>query len=357
MLRSERKNASVPRNLATAILRSSSGAISIDAEAGIIKSVKLMELGKVARFAGEDGKPKSVKITDAHISALMNHAGNRSIPIHQTHEWFDAQGKANADSVEMEARIGALKSFRRDDAGNLVADAHLNLQKQAAKDLVWGAQSNPEDNCFSVVFSYLKDDPQCIPQNFRAGDVVPSGAATTALFSEDSNSPSMDIQELLAALDDPAVKAAVKAILKSHQDPADDTASAEMESDAGVTDDDKKKEDDQKPALMRAALRVGRAIKRQLTELNAKSIDKVALLAEAKTIATAEATALMGKGGFIGHGSGSGEDDAYTAKLAEYTKTAPNAQVALTRMLRDNPELYAEHEERTRKRVATFKAA
>ena len=60
----------MPRNLATAILRTASpGQSAIDAENGVIRGVKLMELGKVARFAGEDGKPKQVKITERHIDA------------------------------------------------------------------------------------------------------------------------------------------------------------------------------------------------------------------------------------------------------------------------------------------------
>lgn len=349
----------MPRSLSTATLRSSSGVISIDVEAGVIKGVKLMDLGKLAKFAGEDG-PKQLRITDAHIAALLAHAGNRAIPIHETHEWFDAQGKANADSVEREARIGALKQFRRDDAGNLIADAYLNLQKQPAKDLIWGAEHNPEDNCFSVVFSYLKDDPQCIPQNFRAGDIVPSGAATTALFSEDtSTTPSMDINELIEALKDEKVQAAVSAIIKSHKadSTSDDTASAEMESDAGVGDGDKKADDDQKPALMRACLRVGRAFKRQIAEAKANAIDKTALLAEAKTVAQAETTALLGKSGFIGHSGADGTTDTYTATLAKYQKDEPNGQKALAKMLRENPDLYPVHEQRTRLRVASFKAA
>ncbi len=346
----------MPRNLVTASLRSSSGAISIEADAGIIKSVKLMELGKVARFSGEDGKPKQVTITDAHIAALLAHAGNRAIPIHETHEWFNAQGKANADSVEREARIGALKGFRKDAAGNLIADAYLNLQKQPARDLIWGAEHNPEDNCFSVVFSYLADDPECIPQNFRAGDIVPSGAATTALFSEETKSASMDITELLAALDDPAVKAAVKAILKSHTGPEEEAEAAAMESDSGVTDDDKKKDDDQKPALMRATLRCNRARDRKLNEALAKAPEKVAFLAEVKTAAAAEVTALLGKGAFIGIGEGNKYADVYTATLAEYRKTSKNDEGAIFRMLSDHPELYDAHKNATVNQMAKLRA-
>lgn len=329
----------MPRKLFTAILRSASGVASVDAEAGVIRGVKLMELGKLARFAGEEGKPKQVTITSDHISALLAHAGNKAIPIHDTHEWFDAQGTASADSVEKNARIGALKSFRRDDAGNLIADAHLNKAKPAALDLLWGAENNPEDNCFSVVFSYLKDDPNCIPQNFRAGDVVPSGAATTALFSEDQTQPTMDISELIAALDDPKVKTALKAILKSHEDAPDasaDTAAAAMESDAGVTDADKKPDDEQKPALMRAALRCERARNRKFAD------QKTTLLSEVDTKVKASETALLGRGKFLdANTDGDAAKDGETFIASQITAGCPNRATAIARMAKDKPLLYA----------------
>lgn len=345
------------RKLLTATLKSSySTSSNIDAEAGVIRGVKLMELGKLAKFAGENGEQKQVTISSDHISALLAHAGNRAIPIHETHEWFAAQDKPEADSVERNARIGALKAFRRDEQGNLIADAHLNLDKQPAKDLLWGAANNPEDNCFSVVFSYLKDDPQCIPQNFRAADVVPSGAATTALFSEDqTQNKSMDISELITMLSDPSVKDAIKAIIKSveaNEPDVTDTEAATMESDAGVTDADKKKEDDKMPATMRAMVRINRATARMS---KAFATEKVALLAEVEVKAGAAATALLGKGGFIKQGDGNQNGDTYTATLATYTEKADGNVIKGTAlMLKARPEFLGEYEKRTRERVAKF---
>ena len=313
-----------------------------------------MCVNRTATFEGPDGKPKSVTITAKHIDALLAHAGNRAIPMHDTHEWFSAQGKANADSVEMNARVGALKNFRKDGAGDLIADAVL---KSGGKrdDILFGARENPEDNCFSVVFSYDKSDPECIPQNFRAADLVPSGAATTALFSESdpnqNQNTSMDISEFLAALDDPKVKAALKAIMKSHQDApdpadaaADDSAASEMESAADVQDEDKKPEDDAKPALMRAAIRVARSVTRQTAALKTAQADfaknETALLAKAATESKAAATALLGKGGFIQQGAKPAEDGEtfITAQLANGCKTRAHA---IARMAKDKPELYA----------------
>lgn len=457
------------RNLSTAILRSASGNISIDADAGIIRGVKLMELGRLARFAGDEGKAKQVTITDAHISALLSHAGNRAIPIHSTHDWFDAQGKPNADTVEMAARIGALKSFRRDDAGNLIADAYLNKAKEAAQDLLWGAESNPEDNCFSVVFSYLKDDPQCLPQNFRAGDVVPSGAATTALFgdkdghefhgnqwseghgqllekpievqvkggnnwfgkvtglndkynhetefqeptkrissklskyeithsgiykhiphatdaggmrrdtgfvhvapdgkiteisgddvthsfsknetakfSENQNEPDMTKDETIALLREELPAILKTALLSEKKECSEESATAsEMESDAGVIDADKKPEDEQKPALMRAAVRCERARNRKSEE------QKTALLSEMETKIKASETALLGKGKFLEASTKTSDGDTYTATLSTYKEASKGNEVlAVARMLKDKPELLGEYEKRTRERCA-----
>lgn len=332
------------RNLLTAILRNAiSGAPVIDTENGILRGVKLMELGKVACFSGEDGSPKSVKITPAHIEALLSHAGNRAIPIHETHEWFDAQGEPNADSVEMNARIGALKAFRKDGQGDLIADAYFK-EGQKRNDIMWGAANNPEDNCFSVVFSYDKSDPQCIPQNFRAGDIVPAGAATTALFSEANPTPSMDINELVEALKDDKVQAAVAAITKAHKadSAADDEASAKMESDAGVTDADKDSGDDQKPALMRSVARMSRALTRKTKELQTA---ESALLEKFKVIAKAEATALLGNGEFMRQNSPNPGGDAtakFNAAVKELTDKKVPIHVATQSVIDAQPELYTQ---------------
>lgn len=325
------------RNLLTAILRNAiSGAPAIDSENGILRGVKLMELNRMAHFESEDGKAKSVRITPAHIDALLSHAGNRSIPIHETHEWFHAQGEPNADSVEMNARIGALKAFRKDDNGDLIADAYFK-EGQKRNDILWGAANNPEDNCFSVVFSYAKDDANCIPQNFRAGDLVPQGAATTALFSE-SNSQTMDIQELLTLLDDPKCKDAIKAIVKSHQSPEDKDEADKAESDAGVSDADKKEGDDKKPAMMRAALRISRATIRKANEVAGET--KTAILKEAKESVETQATALLGAGNFPKLANDQKTGTELETALSAYTSTGCNRGTAILRLANDNPALY-----------------
>lgn len=304
-----------------------------------------MQNGALARFAGEDGKQKSVTISPAHIDALLSHAGNRAIPSHLSHDWFGSKEDA------IHSRIGALKNFSKDSIGNLVADLHL-APGEYRDTALWNAAEAPENMMLSAVFSYGKDDAKCLPLDFQACDLVAQGAATTALFSADSTSPTMDISELLAALDDPAVKAAVKAILKSHtsaEDAASDTAdtatATAAETEAGVTDADKKPEDDSKPALMRAQLRIQRAGLRLI------EAQRAALLAEVKLAGEASATALLGKGGFLRASDDKGGDE-YTATLAKFTAIESNPVKAAALMLRKHPELQPAHDESVRARLA-----
>lgn len=288
---------------------------SIDKALGILRGVKLMELGKLAKFAGPDGKAKAITITAAHISALLGHAGNRAIPIHFTHDWFAAQGKEDADTVEMQARIGALKQIRKDTDGNLIADAYLK-EGDTRTDIIFGAEHNPEDNCFSVVFSYDPEDKLCIPLNFRAGDIVPQGAATTALFSETktNNEQPMDdkdfMAQLTAALSDATFKSALLAAMQPE-----------------AKKDDEKKEDAFDSAKFKADL---------TAEFETK---KTALLAEVETKAQAAATALLGKGGFS-QASGTQAPDVEAKLSAIMAAGAPNRGVAIMRFAHDKPEEY-----------------
>jgi hypothetical protein len=327
----------------TARLQARFDQANIDKDSGVISGVKVMELGHTATFEGKDGNPVSVKITPQHISALLSHAGNRAIPCHWSHDWFE--GKADP----IHARVGALKSLRKDAAGNLIGD--LNLAPGEHRDTaLWNAENAPDQMMLSAVFDYHKKDPQCMPINFRAADLVSQGAGVTALFSEANPNTTMDINEFLTLLKDPQTLAALKSIIKSVEDGQDDdAAAAEMEKDAGVTDADKKKEDDQKPALMRSVARLARVISRQ-----AKSIEdnKTALLAEVKTQSEAAATALLGNGNYIRKGVDGA--DTFTAKLAEYRKLAPNDVIAGQRLLKDHPEMTPQWEAHQRERCANL---
>lgn len=321
-------------------LQATFGQNSIESDSGIIRGVRVMEVGKLAMFAGDDGKAKSVMITPEHISALLGHAGNRAIPSHWSHDWHDSI----ADPIH--ARIGALKTFRKDEAGNLIADLHLSPGPHRDTAL-WSASNAPENMMLSAVFSYNKKDDKCIPQDFRACDLVAKGAATTALLSEKNDETPMTPKELadaiVAALADkdsgPALKTALFAEMPKDKAP-DAALFAKIESEAGVTDADKNPDDEQLPALMSAVLRVSRAVSRQTKSLAA---DKEAILAEAKILGKAEATALLGNVKFLGGGGGDITGDAtakFNAAVKELTDRGVTHAAALRTVIDTSPKLY-----------------
>ncbi len=185
-----------------------------------------MELGKLAQFAArkEDGTKthKSVTLDDAHLSSLMNHAGNRSIPVHMTHS--HAEGKQDG----LVTKAGALKGFFRDDAKNLRADLHL-APGAVRETALWHAENDPENFMLSAVYSFLPDDPLCIPQDFQAADLVEKGAGVTALLAADIittpmdeptetiASATIDLSSLKSILETPGGLEAIKAFIKAHE--------------------------------------------------------------------------------------------------------------------------------------------
>lgn len=296
----------------------------------VLFGVKIAELGKVACFSGPDGKPRYATITPQFVDALLSHAGNRSIPVHWTHDYKQGNGDA------LHAKVGKLKDIRKDAEGNPIADLHL-APSQYKETALWNAAHDPENMMLSPVFSYDPNDKESKPLDFQAADLVECGAATTALFSAlpDNNQPTnnktMDINELIAALSDPAVKTALKAILDSHEEAAPAAPdTAEMEATAGVTADDKKPEDEKQPALMAAFARCNRAIKRQLEAAKSEAV----VLAEAKF------TAALGSGKFTLPAAAAQKDEVEEAIAAQIAAGAPNRNIALFRLAKDKPEIY-----------------
>lgn len=310
---------------------------AIDAENGVISGVKVMQLGKDATFMGEDGKPKTVKITPEHISALLGFAGNRTVPSHWTHDYF---GKPE-DTLN--AKVGGLRNFSKDSDGNLVANLHLSPGPHRDTAL-WNAANDPDGMMLSAVFDYGKKDPNCIPLNFRAADLVSEGAATTALFSEATQPETkmpITLDDLKEVCSTPEGKEMLRSAIKGHDNAEaqmEDSAAAEMEKDGGVKDEDKKPEDEQKPALMRAALRCNRAHVRQS---RAVAADETALLAKVDLQAKASATALLGNGKFLNIGEdGKTGDEVEIALTAQIAAGAKDRATAIFRLAKDKPALY-----------------
>lgn len=174
----------------------------IDEEAGIIYGVKIAELGKVACFKGPDGKPRYATISSAHVDAFLSHAGNRSIPVHWTHD-YRAESKDH-----LHAKVGCLKNLRKDEQGNPIADLYVSPGSRR-NEIFWNANHDNENMMLSPVYGYDPDDSESIPLSFNAADLVEVGAATVALFSEhdDANKTNtMDKKEFIAMLGDSEVK-------------------------------------------------------------------------------------------------------------------------------------------------------
>lgn len=327
------------------------GQSAIDAEKGIISGVKVMEFGKLARFAGEDGKPLSVTITEKHIDALLAHAGNRAIPSHWSHDWFDKTTDPIHD------RIGMLKNFRKDDSGNLVADLHLSPSKHR-DTAIWNASNAPDNMMLSAVFGYSKFDKDFIPQSFSACDIVANGAGVTALFKEEPQPETMELKDFIALLknaladkaEGPTLKTALLSAMDIKTDVEPEAAKlSAMEKDAGVADGDSDDEDKQVPALMRSQLRISRAIGRQMKELKAAQeslkTEKTALLAEVDVRAKAAATGLLGNGSLLNIGSGAPAGDAtakFNAAVDDLEKKGIKRAAAIQATIDAQPELYKE---------------
>lgn len=307
---------------------------TIDAENGIITGVHVLENGKLATFEGPDGKVKSVTITSKHVNALLKHAGNRTLQVHLSHDWYGTE-----DGIK--SQVARLKNHRVEN-GNLVADLYL-APGDYRDTALWNAQNDPGGMMLSAVFGYLPNDPECIPQDYKAADIVETGAGVTALFSAHKTlhtAKLMEVADLVTLLADPAVKTAIKAIVDSHEDaaPAADEV-AEMEDAAGVTPSDDEKKDTSPSAMMKRFC---------------KAAIVVAKLAKSKTIISDEQeTALLTKAeaSFVKKiGSGkiqlnlsadkdTQDGEAYiTAQLAA---DCPNRATAIARMSKDKPEVYA----------------
>lgn len=290
------------RNMATAAFKLNTlSQERIDAELSVIYGVRLCEVGKVAKskFNGPDGKPRSAEITAEHADAFLAHAGNRAIPVHWTHDYL------SDDKDRLHAKVGALKNFRKDELGNPIADFYV-APSEYKDAILWNAKEDPENMMLSAVFSYDPNDPKSLPMDFQAADLVECGAATTALFSEttNTNTQPMFTDEQKAALSE-MISSGVKAALAEQKPVAEDEAMcAAAETEAGVTEADKKPEDEAKPAAMRAALRIGRATERKaLAAL--KEYEKNDVAAQAKF------TAMLGRSGVFNPASGQ-----QTAKLS-----------------------------------------
>jgi hypothetical protein len=316
----------------------------IDEENGLIKNCRIATLNAIS--IAEEGDGRGMVMDSRMIEGLLVQAkakGDR-IPAFFSHDWLNDDSKT--DPIHSDA--GVWHDFAIDTGGNLVANFQA-FETPYKAGIFSRAKLDPAGIAVSPIFKYQQrngDARFCDPTNFVSSDFVKAGAINKALFSATQKITHMaisldDLKEVFAT---PEGKAMVQGCIDGH-DKAEDTAkddadAAEMESDAGVEDEDKKKEDDQKPALMRATLRIARNINRKIAKLAA---DKVAILAEAKTQAGAEATAVLGKSRFIAAGDQNNPENPiakFNAAVKALTDSGVKEGAAIQAVMSKQPELY-----------------
>lgn len=320
------------------------GSPVIDEAAGVIRGCRIATLGAVSQASKENGGGLVMDaVTIDGLLSLAKLNGDK-VPVFFSHDWFES------DKDPLHSDAGVWQDHRL-EVGSLFADFHA-FETPYKAGIFSRAKLHPEGIAVSPVFDYTQrngDKSLCTPTRFISSDFVKNGAINKALFAEGDANP-MDINQLIAALKDPAVLAAIKSIVSSVEKTNDEAMTTEaadaIETEAGVMAEDRKETDAAQPALLRAALRISRATARQAKaaadSVKALGDSRTAILAEATTKAEANFTANLGKNGFIGHGDNKGDNaDEFTAKLSEYRQGGKvNDAVAEARIARDFPDLY-----------------
>lgn len=305
----------------------------IDDAGGVIYGAKVAELGKVACFTGPDGKtPRYTTISPEHVDAFLAHAGNRTIPVHWTHDYREDKKDA------LSAKVGALKNFRKDEEGNPVADFHVSPGEY--RDVIfWNAANDPTGMMLSPVFGYDPKDAKSLPMDFRAADLVECGAATTALLSDASVLSSPDsLSDQPTQTMDETLKAAIQQMITDAfaqamcADPTDEA----MMADAGVTDADKKPEDAKMSAHRRVIAQCSRAFNRRISAA-------LKLAEEAPTKAEAALASNVGTAVSLAMNAGGNQTnpkDAFNAKVKELVDKGVKPHQAVIAAMTAHPELY-----------------
>jgi hypothetical protein len=297
-----------------AILKS---AISKDRiEGRVVYGVRLAEKGKLARFTGEDGKPREIDITEALISELAKLANGKTIPAHLSHDYM------GADKDAIHARCGAHKNVRVDESGNLVSDFHA-MPGDAGDEVLWFAENDPDNAMFSAVFGYNDlGNRKAFPFNFKAADVVAQGAATTAMFSQTKPDTDMTKEEIQALITE-----SITAALAAHKP-------------AGVITE------------AQADERITAALAKYNPALTKEQEDALLVKAEAK-FASHVGTVSKSLGLSLS-ADGKVDDHAFVAKVKSYEATGQPRGKAILRAAQDDPANYNDY--RAKVEIGALKA-
>lgn len=313
----------------------------IDATLGVVRSCRLAEVGRLAVFAGKDGKPKELNITPGVIDALLSLSQKQGrLDAFWTHDRMN-----NGGADELHDMIGVWRHFSKDESGNLIAD--LQLAPSDYRDrILWAAQNDPQGMMTSLVFKYEGGKDDAKPTAIFSGDIVRFGAATTALLSAYSETqPDTDMTpEEIKALVAEGIRAALaapetRAALAAHNpvEKPDTAALAAAETEAGVLPEDRKADDSKLGAHMASSMAIHRATLRK---------SKAAEEGLTVKIQTAVLGQIGGQGFNIGGGNGANLNDAqaWDAKVNAQLESMPSGKkdrsIAILRVRNDNPELY-----------------
>lgn len=304
---------------------------NIDREKGIVRDCILAENGKLAVFKGTDGKAKKLLMTPALIASLMAlfTAGGQTTA-HWTHDWIES-GKDGLTS-----KVATFRNFTTNEAGHLVADAHLwPTDKREA--ILHAAENDPAGMMISTVFDYDGGETDAIAKRVHAADFVEVGASTTALLaklSETQPKPNTMTPEDLATLG-AMIDQKIKAALAEYKpESTDEAICASAETEAGVTEADKKPEDEKMPAAICSAVRISRATTRQTLAALATAKDETVKLAEAQF------TKAIGSGKFQVQADDKGKDEVKAVLAGYISAGAKNEAVAILRLAKDKPDLF-----------------
>lgn len=331
---------------ARAILRNGLNSPTINEDRSAVIGCQLAKVGKRGVYADTEGKKHEIVATSGLIKGLLAICTeNERVNGHWTHDWI----LNNEEGIKTTA--ATWRNFRLDGQGNLIADAFLfpGSNKEA---ILHAAENDPQAMSVSMVFDWKGDANNPTAVAVSAADFVERGAITEALCravcaSAETQKTAilMEVSDLVTLLSDPAVKTAIKAIVESHEDAASEEVDPALMAD--VSEEDKKPEDEEKSAVARAVCQLSRSFNRRLKSI--ATVDNSAKLTpEIETAIAAKVASELGSKQFIGSGGvPKATEDKYTATLSEYRKTAKNDQVAVFRMLKDHPELYAAHEANT----------
>lgn len=243
----------------------------VDETKGIIPGCRMAEVGKLAVFAGEDGEAKEFIVTPKMIDALAELGQQKGrLDAFWTHDRLNPE---NSGNDALHSSVGMWKNFRKDETGNLIADAHL-APTEYRERIMWHALNDPEGIMTSLVFSYTGGREDAYPTNLQSGDFVKRGAATTALLSAYPNKPTetpmtaADKEEINGLI----TKAVTAALAGFKPEPAnlaelsedEIAAMTAAEKEAGVTADDDKPEDAKLSRQMKSIVRIRRATLRKI---------------------------------------------------------------------------------------------